>query len=43
MEKIMNRQELMDQRKEFLEPYLEKPRTKEDILAEQQEFFGTAD
>ena len=34
---------IAEARQKLLSPYLTAPRTKEDILAEQQEFFGTAD
>jgi hypothetical protein len=34
---------LFAEQQKLLSPYLTDPRTKEDILAEQQEFFGTAD
>ncbi len=34
---------LFASQQKLLSPYLTAPRTKEDILAEQQEFFGTAD
>ena len=38
-----NPEALFEQQQKLLSPYLTDPRTKEDILAEQQEFFGTAD